>query len=81
MTDLDKLLEDYQEAKKEVLSVYKSIKWAIAFELDGDVMDDLQERYKIAVEDFQSVCDQLEDEGVHLSKLILMEMGVVLCNS
>ena len=81
MTDLDKLLEDYQEAKKEVLSVYKSIKWAIAFELDGDVMDDLQERYKIAVEDFQSVCDQLEDEGVHLSKLILMEMGVVLWNS
>ena len=77
-TYLDKLLEDYQEAKKEVLSVYKSIKWAIAFELDGDVMDDLQERYKIAVEDFQSVCDQLEDEGVHLSKLILMEMGVVL---
>ena len=78
MTDLDRLLEDYQEAKKEVLAVYKSIKWAIAFELDGDVMDDLQERYKIAVEDFQSVCDQLEDEGVHLSKLILMEMGVVL---
>ena len=78
MTDLDKLLEDYQEAKKEVLAVYKSIKWAIAFELDGDVMDDLQERYKTAIEDFQSVCEQLEDEGVHLSKLILMEMGVVL---
>ena len=51
MTDLDKLLEDYQEAKKEVLAVYKSIKWAIAFELDGDVMDDLQERYKIAIEE------------------------------
>ena len=76
--DLDKLLEDYEEAKKEVTNVYKSIKWAIAFDLDGDVMDDLQERYRVAVEDFNYICECLEEEGVSLSKLILMDMGVML---
>ena len=43
MTNTDKLMQDYEEARDEVITVRKSIKWAVAFEMDEETMSELQE--------------------------------------
>lgn len=75
MTDVDKLMQDYKEARDEVINVQKSIKWATAFEMDEETMDELQERYDYALITFDLTCEQLIEAGISASKLILMEIG------
>lgn len=75
MTDMDKLMQDYEEARDEVITVRKSIKWAVAFEMDEETMSELQERYDYAIVVFDQVCNQLIEAGIPAYKLILMEMG------
>lgn len=75
MTDMDKLMQDYEEARDEVITVRKSIKWAVAFEMDEETMSELQERYDYAIVVFDQACNQLIEAGIPAYKLILMGMG------
>lgn len=70
------MVAEYKEAKEDVLTCKKALEWSRLYCLDKSVINDRQEFLEDSIEDFKRVCRKMEEIGITMEDLILIEMGV-----